>query len=177
MNGHLAMWNRQHQTQAALSHQERRQREDEAPRLTREVRQLAALDIEIVEYRAGGGGAAMAARYTRRVVIQHAPAHFEIPCSDERCAGGGYELTHEIMRALRARRTVFDGQGACSGSVGSGDCGRFLRYFAHASYIDDATTLGHARAKDRRASPPSRGSREPYPCTKTRQHGLRQRSS
>jgi len=167
------MWNRRHQTQAARSHQERRQREDEAPRLTREVRQLAALDIEIVEYRAGG--AAFVARYTRRVVIQHAPAHFEIPCSNERCSGGGYELTPEIMHALRARRAVFDGQAACSGSVGSGDCGRSLHYFAHASYIGDATAAGHARAKDRTPSPPSQGPRERRRCAKTRQHGARQR--
>jgi len=166
------MWNRQHQTQAAAAHQERRQREDQAPRLTLEVRQLAALDIDVAEYRAGG--TALAARYTRRIVIQHAPAHFEIPCSDERCTGGGYDLTHEMMGALRSRRTVFDGQAACSGAVGSADCGRFLRYFAHASYLDDTTTPGHALAKDSRL-PLGRSSGEPRAFAETRHLGSRPR--
>ncbi|MBN1609942.1 MAG: hypothetical protein JW940_25165 [Polyangiaceae bacterium] len=142
------MWNRRQQTEAALVHHERRQREDEAPRLRQEVRQLAALDIEIDEFRAAG--TVLAARHTRRIVVEQAPAHFEIPCSEERCTGGGYDLTYEVMRALEARRTLFDGQAACPGSVGSAECGRTLRYVAHASYIEDAPVLGRARASDRR---------------------------
>jgi hypothetical protein len=67
--GLLTMWNRRQQTEAALVRRERRQREDEAPRLRQEVRQLAALDIEIDEYRAAAGSS-LAARHTRRIVVE-----------------------------------------------------------------------------------------------------------
>ena len=145
------MWNRRQQAEAALVHQERRQREDQAPRLRQKVRQLAALDIEIDELCAAGTGPA--ARHTRRIVVEHAPAHFEIPCSEERCTGGGFDLTSEVMRALKAQRTVFDGEAACSGSVGSAACGRVLRYVARARYIENAPEVDRGRASEQAASP------------------------
>jgi hypothetical protein len=145
------MWNRRQQAEAALVHQERRQREDQAPRLRQKVRQLAALDIEIDE--SSAAGTVLAARYTRRIVVEHAPAHFEIPCAEEGCSGGGFELTHEVMRALKARRTLFEGEAACSGSVGSAGCGRVLRYVARASYIENAPEGGRGRASEQRPAP------------------------
>jgi len=137
------MANRHFPTEAELVCRERRQRENDAPRLRDEVRQLASLALEIDEYR--GAGTFLAARYTRRIVLEHAPALFEIPCTEERCKGGGYDLTHQIMRALKAGRTLFDGQEACAGQLGSGECGRTLRYTARASYAEDLAGLGGDR--------------------------------
>jgi hypothetical protein len=54
------MANRHFVSEAELVCRERRQREDDAPRLREEVRQLASLALEIDEYR--GAGAFLAAR-------------------------------------------------------------------------------------------------------------------
>lgn len=129
------MWNRQKQSEAALHASERRQRQDEAPRLKSEVERLAELAIEVSEFRAGG--TVLAARHTRRIVIDHAPALFEIPCTEERCMGGGFDLTRDIMRALRSRETTFEGEDVCAGEVGSTTCGRVLRYVGRATYLDE----------------------------------------
>ena len=72
--------------------------------------------------------------HVRRVVVASAPAHFEIPCGDTSCDGGGHELTHVIMRALRSRVPRIEGDDVCHGSVRSSHCGRILRYAAVATY-------------------------------------------
>ena len=46
----------------------------------------------------------------------------------------GDEITHAVMRALRAHRTSFDGEDVCNGNVGSAHCGRVLRYVATAQF-------------------------------------------
>ena len=127
-------FNRKRQTEATLRAAERRQREDEAPRLKHQVSGLTELCLEIEER--VGSGASVAARYVRRVVIDSAPALFEIRCGEERCMDGGHDLTHEIMRALGAASTEFDGEDACYGRLGSSpsNCGRVLRYVARAKY-------------------------------------------
>jgi hypothetical protein len=137
------MVNRRFTSEAELVCRERRQRENDAPRLREEVRQLVSLALEIDEYR--GAGTFLAARHTRRIVVEHAPALFEIPCTEERCKGGGYDLTYQIMRALKARCTLFDGQEACPGQLGSGECGRTLRYTARASYAEDPSAMRRDR--------------------------------
>ena len=126
------MRNHKKQSEASLLATERRQREDDAPRLRNEVWHLDELSIEISEFRFGG--TMLAARYTRRIVIDRAPALFEIPCSEERCTGGGFDLTHDVMRALKSRYARFDGEDVCAGQVGSGPCGHVLRYVGRASY-------------------------------------------
>jgi hypothetical protein len=126
------MWTRRGQTEASLLANERRRREDEAPRLRDEVHELTELSLEIDEYREDS--MIVGARHTRRIVVAHAPALFELPCTDERCRGGGHDLTPEVMRALRSRSLRFQGEHVCTGEVGSGECRRTLRYAAQASY-------------------------------------------
>jgi hypothetical protein len=134
------MQNRKHQSEAALLASERRQREDESPRLRAEVRDLVELSIEISEFHLGG--TVPAARHTRRIVVNHAPALFEILCGEERCSGGGFDLTLDVMRALRSRHCRFEGEDVCAGELGSGSCGRVLRYVGHARYVNDVAETG-----------------------------------
>jgi hypothetical protein len=126
------MFNRKRQTEASVRAMERRQREDEAPRLSKMILGLKELRLDIEE-RAGG---ASAARHIRRIVVDRAPALFVIPCSESRCRDGGHDLTNEIMRALGSQSTEFRGEDTCFGQVGSGSdsCGRVLNYAAHAQY-------------------------------------------
>jgi len=117
---------------AANRFAERRKREDDAARLAAEVPKLAALRLDIEERRPGVVSAEVS--HIRRVVVEHAPALFEVPCSDPSCHDGGHDLTHQIMRALQRGEEKFEGEDTCLGQVGNTSCDRILRYVATASY-------------------------------------------
>jgi hypothetical protein len=92
---------------------------------------LVSLDLELTESK---GAATAGMSYVRRIVVALAPAHFEIPCGDSSCSGGGHDLTYGVLRALRSHATSFDGDDDCRGSVATTNCGRVLRYRAKATY-------------------------------------------
>jgi hypothetical protein len=111
---------------------QRMAREDAAGKLIERAPDLTDLHIEIEEAtRAGSVGGT---RYIRRVVLAHAPALFELPCSEPRCESGGYDVTSEILAALASRKTHFEGQQSCTGRCSQNDCGRVLHYVATATY-------------------------------------------
>jgi hypothetical protein len=111
---------------------DRRKRENASPRLTAEVPQLQSLALEIEEK--SDGGPVAEPTHVRRVVVQHAPALFVLPCGDGRCRDGGHDVTHAIIRALRANETRFEGRDICAGSVGTGQCARVLHFVGIATY-------------------------------------------
>ncbi|WP_146651975.1 hypothetical protein [Labilithrix luteola] len=117
---------------AANRFAERRRREDEAPRLLAEAKNLASLKLELEERRSGVVSAEVS--HIRRVVVEHAPALFEVPCSDPSCHDGGHDLTRPIMAELRAGATRFEGEDVCYGQVGNVPCERLLRYVGIATY-------------------------------------------
>jgi hypothetical protein len=119
-------------SEGAQRYAERRRREDEAPRLTAEVPRLKSLALEIEERSEGSPVAEPT--HVRRVVVQHAPALFILPCGDARCKDGGHDVTHSVMRALRAGETRFEGQDVCTGSIGTGQCSRVLHFVGIATY-------------------------------------------
>ena len=113
---------------------ERREREDAAPRLRSQVDTLTSLSIEIDDHLGTTGLAAT--RYVRHIVVQRAPALFEIPCSETSCEGGGHDLTREIMHALRAGDLEFSGKDTCFGWRDGENCARVLHFVGHATYSD-----------------------------------------
>lgn len=115
-----------------LRAQERRKREDDAPRLAAEVPKLVSLRLEIVEMRAGGSIAESS--HIRRVVVDSAPALFVLPCRDSECRDGGHDLTTRIMHALQRGEERFEGEDGCRGSIGAGACTRTVRYVGSAEY-------------------------------------------
>lgn len=114
---------------AALRFAERRRREDEAPRLTSQVPDLTSLKLSIEE-RAGMTGT----KHIRRVMVDNAPALFLVPCGDPRCVDGEHDLTYDLMRALRAHETTFQGSDECRGTLGSSACGRVVHFDVTAEY-------------------------------------------
>jgi hypothetical protein len=126
------MRNNRRWSEGAQRFAERRKREDESPRLTSEVPRLQSLALEIEERREGSPVAEPI--HVRRVVVQHAPALFVLPCGDARCRDGGHDVTHAVMRALRAGETRFDGQDVCVGSVATAQCSRILHFVGIATY-------------------------------------------
>ncbi len=124
------MMNSRNHTEQALRFAERRSREDEAPRLHEEVPGLVSLHLNVEDHAGVIGGT----KYTRRVVVDRAPALFVVPCCDPRCEGDGHDLTRQVMSALRSHARSFRGEDECRGSVGQGECSRVLRFEAVAEY-------------------------------------------
>lgn len=103
----------------------RRLREDQAPRLKDEVHRLASLDIDVANGQS---------QYRWRIVVDRAPALFDLACLEPTCTNGGHDMTRSIMQALRASSERFEGDGVCRGDVPVGTCGRVLKYVATATY-------------------------------------------
>lgn len=115
----------------ALRFADRRRREDDAPRLTELVPELARLRLEIEEW---SGPTATQPRHIRRIVVDRAPALFLVPCGDSRCLGAEHDLTATVLQALRAHETTFHGSHECTGFAGQAACTRVLRFDAIAEY-------------------------------------------
>ena len=117
--------NRQNALEAKQRIADRRQREDEAPRLAQEIRGLTGLDLTIDN--AGNS-------YIWRIVVDRAPAIFEVACNTDGCEDGGHDLTREILQRLRASSKTFVGESVCRGGNAQGNCNRVLKYVAKATY-------------------------------------------
>ncbi|MGK3986605.1 hypothetical protein WME99_26400 [Sorangium sp. So ce136] len=115
---------------------QRGKREQAAGKLLQKVPELTSLNLEIRETRSNG--LANDTQYIRRVVVEHAHALFEMPCSYSSCDNGGYDVTREILNALTSRAARFEGECVCRGSCGSEFCSRVLRYVATATYRTNA---------------------------------------
>lgn len=110
----------------------RAQRITSAGLLLTQVPRLIGLNIEIRQHRQDSW--ADGSVYMWRFALPHAPALFEIPCSYDRCEGGLYDITREVISALSASRPTFEGDRTCDGQCGPGPCPRQLHYSAVATY-------------------------------------------
>ncbi|MBI4957576.1 MAG: hypothetical protein HY908_36560 [Myxococcales bacterium] len=119
-------------TDASLRFNERRRREDEAPRLHERLPALATLRLEVEERRSGS--VSTETKHVRLVVVDSAPALFVLPCGDSSCRDGGHDLTDGVLRSLAAGKTRFELEDGCLGNVGSSTCGRVLRVVGLATY-------------------------------------------
>jgi len=121
--------NHRRNSPAALRFAERRRREDDAPRLHEQVPALVSLKLEI-EDRCG----VTMTSHVRRIMVDHAPALFLVPCSDPRCTDGEHDLTQTVMRAVRSGEKSFQGEDECRGSIGPSPCTRVVHFDAIAEY-------------------------------------------
>lgn len=115
---------------ASISAVDRRQRENDARRLTDVLPQLLELSIYVDEH-----SSIAAPKYVRRIVVGSAPALFIIPCSDPNCAEGGHDVTAEVLKSLSSHRMTFDGTHICSGWIGGRQCNRTMWYRCEAIYV------------------------------------------
>jgi hypothetical protein len=130
---------RRFSSEVAMRAAERRQREDDSPRLLALVPQLSGLRIAFDD---GEDGALAGVAHLRHVVIQRAPALFEQPCGNPACKGE-HQLTRELMSALRRGQERIEGSDRCLAPIGTGSCRWVLKYVATARY--DATADGTPR--------------------------------
>lgn len=110
----------------------RHKREQAAGKLLHKIPDLTSLSLEIREI--GSSNGKSETQYIRRVVIEHAHALFDMPCSYSSCTDGGYDATREILEALASRASRFEGEQPCRGSCGASACTRVLRYVGTATY-------------------------------------------
>ncbi len=119
------------QSAAAQRSDERRLREDEAPRLSSKIPDLLSLTLAIEDR---SDSSVAQPKHVRHVVVARAPALFLIVCSDPNCKDGGHDVTDSIMRALSRHETAFHGEDRCYGALGPSPCTRVLHYDAVANY-------------------------------------------
>ena len=119
-------------TEEAARASERRQREDEAPKLARLFPTLQSLQLEVEEHSANISRPENT--HKRHIVVDRAPALFVLPCHDSQCKGGGHDITDRILAALRVREQRFKAEDACLGAVGTAQCSRVLHFVGTAVY-------------------------------------------
>lgn len=112
---------------------DRWKREDGAPRLKDEAPDLGKLRVELEEL--SESRAIAGTRRVRHFMVEHAAARFEIPCGEEKCEGGGHDLTAEMLNHLREHHVDFSGTSSCRGNVRDRACERTLKYVANAEYV------------------------------------------
>lgn len=117
-------------TEAARRAAERRQREDEAPRLLTQVPGLRSLTMTVDEAR----GTLSGSNHVRRIVVDRAPALFVFVCGARDCRDGGHDVTREVLQALGRGEASFEGRHTCDGQMGSAHCGSVFHYRAEAVY-------------------------------------------
>ena len=110
---------------------DRRQREDDAPRLRAVVPRLRALHIAFSE---GEGGAFGSIDHVRHVVVERAPALFEQRCANPSCKGGEHQFTSEMVAGLRRDQARIEGEDRCLAPMGASNCQWVLKYVATAQY-------------------------------------------
>lgn len=111
---------------------ERWQREDAAPRLAAEIPELLTLSLQL---RNCNDETSMPGRSRiQHTIVERAAALFEVACVEPKCEGGGYDITADILTALRQRRETHEGTAHCNGSVGQGYCRCTLVYVMKATY-------------------------------------------
>ena len=110
---------------------ERRERENSAKRLQDVVPQLAGLKFYIQEGQNGDAEAYVT--HTRHIVVDRAPAVFEVGCSDRKC-NGNHDLTRLVLNALKAQQPTFEGSDPCGGENKLGACALELTFRAVADY-------------------------------------------
>ncbi len=118
--------------EAHLRFAERRRREDEARRLHDEVPNLRTLKLEVEEHRREATIAET--RHVRHIIVDRAPALFELPCNDPACRDGGHDMTDAMAQRLRAQSTDFVLEDVCMGDVRGAPCGRVIRVIVSATY-------------------------------------------
>nr|UXE44467.1 hypothetical protein Hi04_10k_c2441B_00015 [uncultured bacterium] len=118
-------------TEAARRFADRRQLEDESPRLRDRVPALATLRLEVSD---GRSLTTADVKHSRIVVVDTAPALFSLTCGDHACRGGGHDVTNAVMRGLLAGATKFEVDDLCYGNLGTAECGRTVRVAITATY-------------------------------------------
>lgn len=115
-------------------------REDASPRLEQVAPGLTSLKLELHE--TAGERRILDSTRIQHVIVPRAAALFEIACGEPGCQDGGFDVTVDVLHALRHRSTQFYGEASCYGTVGHRPCERVLKYRGVAEW---SKNLGHEK--------------------------------
>lgn len=73
-------------------------------------------------------------RYVQHVVVERAPALFDVPGSQAGCEDRSHDVTNAVMSALFEDKRESSGEHMCFGYRGSDRCERVLSLAGHATY-------------------------------------------
>lgn len=125
---------REHGGSLAQHRSERWIREDEAARVQHMAPNVAGLRFEFHE--SPGEGRVPDSTRFQHILVPRAAA-LQVGCSDAGCRDGGFDITAEVLRALRERKSDVSGESCCFGSVGDRPCERVLKFRAVAEWGQD----------------------------------------
>jgi hypothetical protein len=108
-----------------------RRREDAAPRLRDQFANLVSLRLRLDDVR--DEGRMRVESYVRPIVVDSAPAHFEIRCMEPRC-DGVHDITYAVLHGLRQSQVTFSGEIDCRGMIRDTPCDRVMAYTCEATY-------------------------------------------
>lgn len=111
--------------------EERRRRENSAPRLHDVVPKLTSLRLRLEEE--VEAGKPHNPPYTQLVVVATSPALFTVRCLEPRCSGV-HDLTEPILQRLVQSETRLEGSSTCGGEVDNAPCKRVLHYVCEAEF-------------------------------------------
>ena len=117
---------------ALLRSRARKEKDDAAERLRQFQPKLKALKLEISEIPNGGDGKEPVA-YLKHVMVDHAPARFELPCHNHKC-DGAHNFTRALLHGLKAGEPRIEGSDRCGGTTKEGECPYEMTFVAHATY-------------------------------------------
>lgn len=111
---------------------ERRDKDDAAPRLSEVFPTLAKLALQVDEKPKGAGDDKLVS-HIKHVIVQRAPARFELPCCDHKC-DGSHDVTEAMLAGLTEGKQSFSGTDPCGGTAKEGPCPFEMTFTAVATY-------------------------------------------
>lgn len=111
----------------------RKQKDDVARRLSEVLPELASLQLEISEIPAPTAEPRDIVSYRKHIIVDRAPARFELPCHDHKC-DGAHNITQNVLGALRRKERCIEGSDPCGGQTKLGACPYEMQYVIMATY-------------------------------------------
>ncbi len=111
---------------------ERREKNDAAKRIKEIVPNLATMKLQVSE-KPIKADADKAITHIKHVIVDRAPARFELPCCDHKC-DGSHDFTEFVLEGLQKKEASFSSTDPCGGAAKEGPCHFEMTITAMATY-------------------------------------------
>jgi hypothetical protein len=119
--------------EALIRSRTRKSKDDTALRLNELMPELRSLKLEISEVPDPAAEEREAVSYRKHIIVDRAPARFELPCHDHKC-NGAHNITAAVLQALKRRERCVEGSDRCQGETKHGACPYEMQYVVVATW-------------------------------------------